>query len=251
MKRNFRFVIIVLLVLATSMLHPSVTHAATIIVQSPADDGTATPANCPGANCRLRDAIEYATADDTINFAGDYTINLTAAELTINKNLTIDGVGHTVVINGPGASCTTCFRVFRVSGAYTFNLSNLTVANGNTPSDGGGAIFSDISGSNLTITNVTFSGNSAAAGGAIYVDIGTTTIVTNSAFLNNSSGSSGGGILSYATLTVTNSTFSGNTALIMGVGLPTIEELRPSSTAPSPATARVTAAVASGEAWAR
>jgi len=43
--------------------------------------------------------------------------------------------------------------------------------------------------------------------------------VTNSAFLNNSATSSGGGILNYATLTVTNSTFSGNTAGSYGGGL--------------------------------
>ena len=64
---------------------------ATITVTS-SGDGAANAANCPGANCRLRDAIAAAAAaGDTVSFNVTGTITLTVGELGINKNLTIQG----------------------------------------------------------------------------------------------------------------------------------------------------------------
>jgi predicted outer membrane repeat protein len=186
-------------------------HAATVTVQSAADDGTANAANCPGTSCRLRDAIAYATAGDMIDFAGDYTINLTTAQLAISKNLTIDGTGHTIVINGPGASCTTCFRVFNVASGVAFNLQNLTVANGKVtgvsyPDGYGGGLFNL---GTTNITNVTFSSNTANMAGGAILNYGNAD-VTKTAFLNNTATNQGGGVANYVQLTVANSTFSGN-----------------------------------------
>src|SRR2546428_14148904 len=63
--------------------------AGTLTVNSTADAG----GTCPGA-CTLRQAIGTAASGDTINFAaGITTINLTSAELFIDKNLTITGPG--------------------------------------------------------------------------------------------------------------------------------------------------------------
>jgi hypothetical protein len=82
----------------------------------------------------------------------------------------------------------------------------------------GGAIF-NAGGTLLTLTNSTFSGNSAFRGGGIYNDGGNdpgTVEVTNSTFSENSATDpnveGGGGIFNGGTLTVTNSTFSGNSA---------------------------------------
>jgi hypothetical protein len=71
----------------------------------------------------------------------------------------------------------------------------------------------------LTITNSTFSGNSAGAGGAIY-NTGTAT-VSSSTFYGNSadptSDAGGGAIFNdYGTATVSNSSFSGNSASMGG-----------------------------------
>ena len=81
-------------------------QGATITVTSAADDGTAVATNCPATEetpCRLRDAIAAAAAGDTITFAadfsGDNTIRLQST-LTLSRNVTIDGAGHTVVISG-------------------------------------------------------------------------------------------------------------------------------------------------------
>src|SRR5438445_12962384 len=69
---------------------PASRAATTITVTSDADAG----GTCPGAACTLRQAIATASPGDTINFApGLTTVNLTTAELFIDKNLTINGPG--------------------------------------------------------------------------------------------------------------------------------------------------------------
>ncbi|VAW42509.1 hypothetical protein MNBD_CHLOROFLEXI01-1452 [hydrothermal vent metagenome] len=69
-------------------------------------------------------------------------------------------------------------------------MQNITIFDGNTPSNGGGIYNSGI----LTVTNSTLSSNSANNGGGIYNNSGTTT-VTNSTFSGNSANNDGGGIL--------------------------------------------------------
>ncbi len=239
--RRLSVVVLILAVLAGNL--PLRTHAApnaTIIVQSAADDGTTQAANCPGAGCRLRDAIAKATSGDTINFAGDYTIFIRSSMLTINKNLTIDGVGHTITLGGDS---TFGVRVFYVNSGYTFNLQNIAVKWGyDSSGSGGGGIY--MSGTSaVNVTNTIFSGNNTSAsggggifnyggtlnvanstfsdsfhvplgGGGIYNTYGGTVNVTNTTFANNSlgyGGWAGGGIFNNSgTLKVTNSTFYNN-----------------------------------------
>jgi hypothetical protein len=161
---------------------PQALTAATITVQSAIDDGTTNAANCPGASCRLRDALAAANSGDTINFNADFTITL-ANTLIISKSVTIDGAGYDVTVSGNNA-----IRVFTVNAGVTFNLQNLTVANGYCDCDGGGLY----NAGNVNVTDSTFSNN-------------TTTYNNN-----------GGGIASYGALTVTNSVFSGNSATTGG-----------------------------------
>ena len=112
-----------------------------------------------------------------------------------------------------------------MNGGATLNLNDLTIADGHTSpfvgADLGGGIYNN---GTLTVTNSTFSGNSAlsGSGGGIF-SYGLLT-VTNSTFSDNSAGYNGGGIanvcdltfsscaLISGTLTVTNSTFSDNSA---------------------------------------
>jgi len=67
---------------------------AAITVTSLGDDA-ANAANCPGANCRLRDAIAAAAAGDTIDFAVTGQITLTHSHLSINKNGSLGIAGRT------------------------------------------------------------------------------------------------------------------------------------------------------------
>ena len=88
----------------------------------------------------------------------------------------------------------------------------------NTASDKGGAIFndgardkSDTNGGIMTVSNSNFDGNTAKAGGAIY-NTGTLT-VGNSTFTGNSATENGGAIYNAGTLTFTGTnTFTNNTA---------------------------------------
>ncbi|HUC58508.1 MAG TPA: hypothetical protein VMA95_13985, partial [Streptosporangiaceae bacterium] len=68
------------------------------------------------------------------------------------------------------------------------------------------------SGGNVTLNNVNFSGgNSAGNGGAIYNNGGSVT-VSGGTFRQNNAAGNGGAIYSAGSLSVTNATFSGNTA---------------------------------------
>ena len=172
---------------------------------------TVTNANDSGAGS-LRQAITDVCTGGTITFDGDYTITL-ASQLTIDKNLTIDGAGYNVTVSGNNA-----VRVFYVNLGVTFNLQNLTVANGYCGSGclvGGGVE----NRGTLNVTNTTFSDNSATAyGGGIENYHGTLTI-TNSAFTGNTANDGGAIYNSNGVISLTDVTFSGNSATHSGGGM--------------------------------
>ena len=62
---------------------PTLAAPMTTITVTDTGDGAATPVNCPGANCRLRDAIAAAATGNTIDFSVTGTITLTSGELAI------------------------------------------------------------------------------------------------------------------------------------------------------------------------
>jgi hypothetical protein len=164
----------------------------------------------------LRQAIADVCVGGTINFNNNYTITLTTSTLTIDKGMTIDGTGHSVVIsgdkNGNAGADPGDVRVFNVNSGVTANLNNLTIATGYAAN---GAGISNAG--TLNVTNCTFSNNKAddALGGGIY-NSGALN-VTNSTFSNNrADADDGGAIFNNGTLTVTNSTFSGNSASLGG-----------------------------------
>jgi uncharacterized repeat protein (TIGR01451 family) len=161
----------------------------------------------------LRDLIANACANSTITFAPNVrgAITLTTAELLINKNLTIIGPGANLLsVQRSAAGGTPAFRIFNITPASVIaTISGLTIANGNTPSVGGGILSNGVA----TITNSTISGNTASSssGGGIVNGSGTMTIINSTISGNSAGGGFGGGINSVAgTLTVTNSTISGN-----------------------------------------
>ncbi len=180
------------------MLGVSSAFAATITVTNGLNTGAGS----------LRTAIASAASGDIIVFSGVSTVNLTSAELLIDKNLTISGGGG-VTINRAGG---TEFRLFNItSGTVTFN--NLTFTNGNAAgTDGGGAV--TIAGGAAAIFNTcVLTGNSAQEGGAIGSSGNVT--MTNCTVDDNSTGAStlGGGLLIYppANVVLTGCTISNNT----------------------------------------
>jgi hypothetical protein len=176
---------------------------------------TVTDCGDSGAAGQLRTLMNAAASGDSINIPA-CTITITGAagedanvsgDLDFTKSLTLFGAGVGASIIDGGA----LDRVFHVTGAFTVNISGVTVRNGNATSNKGGGIYNN--GGTLAITNSAFSGNSADWGGGIYSTAGALTI-TNSAFSgNNAPISAGGGIVNqFGTAVITNSVFSGNSA---------------------------------------
>jgi CSLREA domain-containing protein len=180
--------------------------------------------------CTLREAILAAnndsaynslsgcgaasSLDDTITFSVSGTITLSSTLPAIVSGqgaLTIDGGGG-ITVSGNNS-----VRVMVVNSGADLTLRNITIANGRITGVGGG-IFNN--GGTLTVTNSTFSNNSAIGpgGGGGILNAGTLT-VTNSTFSANSADDGGGGIRNAGTLTVTNSTFSNNSAIFGGGGI--------------------------------
>ncbi len=182
----------------------------------------------------LRQAIldaNNAAGDDTIVFqAGLGGILLTSGRFTITGNLTLNGPGMGLTLNGNNAA-----RIFTVNSGVTATLSALKLQNGGIANDGtltlnnstiqssiwarrpGAAISNS---GTLTVNNCTLSGNSTTNdwGGGIYnSDSGRITV--NNSTLSGNSAQSGGGISNLGALTVNNCTLSGNSATGAGGGI--------------------------------
>ncbi len=181
-------------------------YAATFTVTKTADtkDGTC------AADCSLREAIIAANANagaDTINLpAGTYTLSIAGAneniaasgDLDIRADLTIVGGGDATTIVDGGA----LDRVFHIVSG-TVEISGLTIRNGDTGVGGG-----IDNGGTLTLTNSTVSGNTAGGGGGIAN--GATATLTNSIVSGNTAAGDYGGISNFGTMTIIDSTISGN-----------------------------------------
>ena len=177
---------------------------ANIIVVTNTDDSG------PGS---LRDALAAAVDGDIIDATGiSGTILLTSGELQITHAVTINGPGAgSLAVDGNGT-----FRVFDnlTSGA---SISGFSITNGSATGDFGGGIFNEGGNSaTLRLSDCIVSGNSADFGGGIFNFNGALT-VNNCTISGNGAAFSGGGIVSSAsgaaaTLTITNSTISDNSA---------------------------------------
>jgi len=211
-------------------------ESTTLIVTKIADtnDGTC------DSDCSLREAIESAPSEGTINFdpslAGQ-TITL-ASTISIYKNLTIDGSdlnpqveisgGAAVIIFFTGNHTTVAFQSVILKngkgsvgsgggaifayGSDALNINDVTFIN-NTSYDGG-AILSYLNGTKITITNSEFISNSAQHhGGAIYMKNGDLTLQSSN-LVNNTATSTGGAIILVLgeTYLLENNTFTSNSA---------------------------------------
>ncbi len=177
---------------------------ANIIVVTNTDDSG------PGS---LRDALAAANDGDIIDATGiSGTILLTSGELQITHAITINGPGAgSLAVDGNGT-----FRVFDnlTSGV---SISGFSITNGSAPGEFGGGVFNEGGNSaTLRLSDCIVSGNSADFGGGIFNFNGALT-VNNCTISGNGAGFSGGGISNSAldgtaTLIITNSTISDNSA---------------------------------------
>ena len=149
--------------------------------------------------------------------------------VAINKDIVIDGKGHTIDAKNLG-------RIFKINNWCDVTLTNVTLTNGNATVGGaiynfgnldlvhvnfvnntakyGGAIMNYAYG--LVLDDSTFTNNTAKIGGAIY-NSEDCFVVGNSTFVNNSAADGAGAIMNGGRgFVIGNSTFTNNTAKIGG-----------------------------------
>lgn len=213
--------------------------AATLTVTNLGDAGDGT----------LRSAIEQAAAGDTINFQLGLqgTITLGSPLPVLDFDLTIEGPGaNMIIVSGAnqnrvffidtgatvaisGLSIADGFHEFGVGdpesgiGGGVLNLGTLTLANcvvrDSFAEFGGGGISNDEVGV-LTVSRCTLAGNSTGTdgvGGGIENFSGQVEVVEST--ISGNQADFGGGIDNIGTLTLTNSTLSGNSAVTSGGGI--------------------------------
>ncbi len=187
-----------LIVLAVSLAVAFVTTARADIINVPRDFPT------------IQEAIDAALDGDEVVVApGEYfeNINFLAKAITVRSTDPTDPatVVSTIINGGGSGSVVTCTSG---EGPDTV-LSGFVITGGNATFGGGMSNFE----SSPTVTNCTFSGNTAGGiGGGMFNNASSPT-VTNCTFSNNTGENIGGGMFNAdSSPTVTNCTFSNNTA---------------------------------------
>ena len=180
----------------------------------------------------LQELIKQTPAGSTLNLYNDYNTIDNKLIIQINKDIIIDGNGHTIDLTGSSkhdhyfkvTDATVTFKNIRFingynkdddkGGAIYFkgnaigNIINCTFENCWAESSGG-AIYSE---NKLNIYNSTFKGNTAAKGkgGAIFSK--ENIILFNSIFINNHAKEDGGAVYTNGKIDIEHSTFDSNTA---------------------------------------
>lgn len=166
----------------------------------------------------LQQAVLDACAGSTITFANNVTgtIFLPGGQITIDKNLTIQGPGANLLTVQNTAAQSVTSRVFLVNAGVTATISGLTISGGSVTDTGNGIL----NNGTLTVTNSTISNNSANSGGGIYnSNLDSILNVANSTIQNNAA-QKGGGIYNFlGTVNITNSTINNNDVDLAGGGI--------------------------------
>lgn len=173
--------------------------------------GTGTPGSCTEV---VLNNVLVGGGNVTFN-CGSSPVTITVSrEKVILANTLIDG-GNLITLSGGGIT-----RIFSTNSAIQFTVKNLTIANGFTNNEGGG-IFNGRG--ILTVSNCKFNNNISNqpgehGGGAILSYPTGKVIVDRSTFTGNKASLGGAIRILNSDLTVTNSTFIGNSAVDRNIG---------------------------------
>jgi hypothetical protein len=172
----------------------------------------------------LRQALADTNNGDTINFdpaLNGRNIVLTTAELVIDKSIAINGPGTNLL--GVYRSSQTSFRIFHIMSGVSARIAGLTISSGDGDQQGGGGILNDHA--VLTMDRCAVQNSFDDKGGGVYNDGsgGSATVtILNSTVSGNGAHLAGGGIYNdasndgSATLTIMNSTIDRNSAAYNG-----------------------------------
>jgi hypothetical protein len=192
---------------SAQVIGATATFNRTYYVNSATDNSSvADCASSLNTDCGIDDAIAAFDADTTPNDDDEIVFASSIPVFTVSTPTTIDNptTGIALTMQGHGQSATA------VSGGARHTV--LTLAD-----VGAGSDAVDISGLTIEDGNPTVSGD----GGGIYDfgDDGTTLTVTDSTISGNTGNADGGGITTYGATTLTDDTISGNTAGSGGGGI--------------------------------
>ncbi len=195
-----------------------------LVVNSAADG-----IGCPRGELDLRGAVNLANLSSTAaTISFDPTVFSTAQTITLSEGtLILSNTAAPEVIDGPGAgvlavsgddtsevfsavSFDNLTEVFEIATGTVVSMSGLSIIDGYGSVGFGGGLWNL---GTLTITNTTFTGNTASLGGAIFNGGGGLLTLTGDAFSSNSA-DTGGAIYNTqaGNVTVTDDTFTGNSA---------------------------------------
>ncbi|MGB0385710.1 MAG: choice-of-anchor Q domain-containing protein [Ardenticatenaceae bacterium] len=211
MRVMFLFVALILSA-ATAYVSPAQASGKTITVNSIADPGDG---KCDKSECTLREAIAEASSGSTIKFdlPDKATIILDDKQLTINKNLTIDGsTAKKLTVSGGDKS-----RVFEITkGAKgTVTMKGFSIIDGDADGDGGAIKNS----ARLILSDMTVRGNDAEGDGGGIWNSGWLEVHDSTVQDNDTDVGSGGGIYNSKILILDNSTLRANEAKMDGGGI--------------------------------
>ncbi len=193
--------------------------AATIVVNSLLDT-TATD-----GLCTLREALANAnsnsdtTGGDCVAGSGTDTIDLSALAGTITLGGTQLTISGSTTITGPGPGALTIdannasrvFYIYNNASTLAVTISGLTLTRGRIGAGNGSVI--NNKGENVTLSNVTVN-NSRPTNGAIFAGSGGSLTIQNSTISGNTGGTGAGAVFALAagSVNISNSTFSGNSS---------------------------------------
>jgi CSLREA domain-containing protein len=212
-KLGARALLAAALVVAVLGMAAPPASAATVVVNTTTDQALG---SCSGS-CSLRDAVATANSGDTIHVpAGHYV--LTLGDIIFGTSLTIAGDGaRSTILDGNGAS--RVFQFFNFDEPQTVELDDLSLINGLAATPdlvvgnlNGGALAGGTfaGGASLTLRRCHLAANQAQGAGAIIwygnLTIDQCTIAGNLATF----GAGGIVVVGDFTLTITNSTLTGN-----------------------------------------
>ncbi|MGH9163821.1 MAG: hypothetical protein ACRD2X_28045 [Vicinamibacteraceae bacterium] len=234
----YRLSVTTLAIAAAAALLVPAAFAGTITVN---DDGDTVEPN----TCTLRAAMQSAfqefdaggctgttVSPNIIEFSASFTIIVGNVLPNVVNDVMVDGAGQAIVIDGDGAD-----TPFVVASGGHLTLSNLAIQDFSGIGSGGAVRVNSSDGA-LTAVNVTFSDNSASQGGAI--SSSGRLVLTNVNFLNNSAstGTQEGGAIHFAgsaaSMTITDATFTNNSAAARGGAIAVTSLGNPLSPAPDP-----------------
>ncbi len=150
--------------------------------------------------------------DGGIVVIGSGTFNET---LTVNKNLTLQGVSSSATILQPAASGQ---RVITVASGYTLVLKNLKVTGGQLTNAAGGGVY--LAGGNLTLLGAHITNNSASYGGGVFQEGGSGRVeAVGSVIQGNTATFHGGGMYVRGSASLTDTQVISNAAGNHGGGV--------------------------------